>query len=326
MINRIKRTGLNVTVLIVSILVFIVAFAALIAFVNASKPQSVDVLAAAQDLNVGDVISPNDINVKTVYVDSNSSLYITADQQANVVNGIVAVPIYAGQPIFKTSIVAPAGEGSRISAILAKNPGFGLFPLPLDKANVVAPSAASFMPGDLVDVTLVITTRPQPAITPTPVASYYYNPANPSAAIPSPTPMPIPTLTTEQAQKQAADKLLYPPLAKSLIPAGVRVISVQGIPPATTEQNNLTNTTTSSAGNASSASPSTYADYSQPKILILMVPLTQIEPLALSLQEGDLVVVSLMAQGSTSPSAGFTYWDLEQLIRSDREKLLNNNK
>jgi hypothetical protein len=138
--------------------------------------------------------------------------------------------------------------------------------------------------------------------------------------------MPIPTLTTEEAQKQAADKLLYPPLAKSLIPAGVRVISVQGIPPATTEQNNLTNTTTSSAGSASSASPSTYADYSQPKILILMVPLTQIEPLALSLQEGDLVVVSLMAQGSTSPSAGFTYWDLEQLIRSDREKLLNNNK
>ena len=49
MINRIKRTGLNVTVLIVSILVFIVAFAALIAFVNASKPQSVDVLAAARD-------------------------------------------------------------------------------------------------------------------------------------------------------------------------------------------------------------------------------------------------------------------------------------
>ena len=192
MINRIKRTGLNVTVLIVSILVFVVAFAALIAFVNASKPQSADVLAAAQDLNVGDVISPNDINVKTVYVDSNSSLYISADQQANVVNGIVAVPVYAGQPIFKTSIVAPAGEGSRISAILAKNPGYGLFPLPLDKANVVAPAAASFMPGDLVDVTLVISTRPQVAITPTPVASYYYNPANPSAAIPTPTPMPIP--------------------------------------------------------------------------------------------------------------------------------------
>ena len=181
MINRIKRTGLNVTVLIVSILVFVVAFAALIAFVNASKPQSVDVLAAAQDLNVGDVISPNDINVKTVYVDSNSSLYITADQQANVVNGIVAVPIYAGQPIFKTSIVAPAGEGSRISAILAKNPGFGLFPLPLDKANVVAPSAASFMPGDLVDVTLVITTRPQV-------------PLHPRQLLPIITTLPIPAL------------------------------------------------------------------------------------------------------------------------------------
>ena len=115
---------------------------------------------------------------------------------------------------------------------------------------------------------------------------------------------------------------MYPPLAKSLLPAGVRVISVQGLPPTTTDQNSLVDNTSSSAGSASSASPSTYADYSQPKVLILMVPLDQIEPLALSLQEGDLVVVSLIAQGSTTPSAGFTYWDLEQLIRSDRQKLL----
>jgi len=320
MINRIKRTGLNVTVLIVSIIVFVVAFAALVAYSNASKPQTMDVLSAAHDLNVGDVIGPNAIDVKTVYVDSNSSLYIPADQQTHVANGIVAVPVYAGQPIFKTSIVAPAGEGSRISAILAKNPGYGLFPLPLDKSNVVAPAASSFMPGDLVDVTLVISTRPQPILTPTPVPSYYYNPANPSLAIPSPTPMP--TLTTQDAEKQAADERLYPPLAKSLLSAGVRVVSVQGLPPATTDQNSLTNTTSSSAGSVSSASPSTYADFSQPRILILMVPLAQIEPLALSLQEGDLVVVSLMAQGSTSPTAGFTYWDLEQLIRSDRQQVI----
>lgn len=321
MLNRIRRTGLNVTVLIVSITVFVLAFVALIAYENASKPQTMDVLSASHDMNVGDVVGPTDLAVKTVYVDSNSSLYIPADQQDNVVNGIVAVPIYAGQPVFKTSVVAPAGEGSRISAILAKNPGYGLFPLPLDKSNVDAPAASSFMPGDLVDVTLVISTRPQPILTPTPASSYYYNPANPSLAVPSPT--PLPTLTTQDAEKQAADARTYPPFAKSLEPAGVRVVSVQGLPPTTTSgQNSLTGSTTTTANNANSASPSTYADYSQPKVLILMVPIDQIEPLSLALQEGDMVVVSLLAKGSDKPTPGFTYWDLEQLIRNDRQQAI----
>jgi Flp pilus assembly protein CpaB len=321
MLNRIKRTGLNVTVLIVSILVFLIAFVLLIAFVNTSKPQTMDVLSAARDLNVGDVIGPTDIAVKTVYVDSNSSLYISADQQEGVVNGIVAVPIYSDQPIFKTSILAPAGEGSRISAVLAKNPGDGLFPLPLDKSNVVAPSTSSFMPGDLVDVTIVISTRPQPILTPTAAPSYYYNPANPNLAAPSPT--PLPTLTTQDAAKQDADARTYPPFAKSLLPAGVRVIAVQGLPPSSaTNQNSLTGSTTTTTNSASSASPSTYADYSQPRVVILMVPLDQIEELALALQEGDLVVVSLISKGSDKPTPGFTYWDLEQVIRADRQQAI----
>ena len=320
MLNRIKRTGLNVTVLIVAIAVFVVAFIAMIAYNSSTKPETADVLSATRDLNVGDVIGGGDLAVKTVYVDSNTSLYITADQQSNVVNGIVAVPIYAGQPIFKTSIVSPAGEGSRISAILANNPGYGLFPLPLDKANVDAPAAASFMPGDLVDVTLVISTRPEPFFTPTPASSYYYNPSNPSTAIPSPTPMP--TLSAQDQAEQDAQARLYPPLAKSILPLGVRVVAVQGLPPTTASQsNNLssnTTDTTTTTGSASSASPSNYADYSQPKILLLMVPIAQIEPLSLAVQEGDLVVVTLLAKGSTVPSAGFTYWDLENLIRNDR--------
>ena len=53
-----------------------------------------------------------------------------------------------------------------------------------------------------------------------------------------------------------------------------------------------------------------------------MVPIDQIEPLSLALQEGDMVVVSLLAKGSDKPTPGFTYWDLEQLIRNDRQQAI----
>ena len=217
--------------------------------------------------------------------------------------------------------MAPAAQGIRISAILAKNPGFGIFPLPLDKSNIIAPSANSLMPGDLIDLTLVISARPQPIDTPTPEASYYYNPANPSLAIPSPT--ALPTLTSADSAKRAADARTYPPLAKSLLPGGVRVVAVQGLPRngTNTNQNNISGGNGSNQSNSSN-SPSDYANYSQPKILLLMVPLDQIETLALSLQEGDLVVVSLLAKSADKPTPGFTYWDLEQLIRKDRQQVL----
>jgi hypothetical protein len=321
MLDRIKRTGLNVTVLIISIAVFIIAFLLILGLVNSEKPQTMDVLSATRDLNTGEIVGTSDLAVKTVYLDSDSSLFIPADQLASVEYGIVAVPIYAGQPIFRTSLVAPAAEGARISAILAKYPGFGLFPLPLDKSNIIAPSANSFMPGDLVELTIVISARPQSIDTPTPEASYYYNPANPNLVIPSPT--PLPTLSSGEAAKQAADQRTYPPLAKSLLPAGVRVVAVQGLPPTQIDNNaGAPGPGTGSAITSSPASPSDYANYSQPKILILMVPLNLIETLSLSLQEGDLLVVSLLAKGSNQPTPGFTYWDLEQLIRIDRQQVL----
>jgi hypothetical protein len=44
--------------------------------------------------------------------------------------------------------------------------------------------------------------------------------------------------------------------------------------------------------------------------------------LSLALQQGDRLVVSLMARGDETPSAGFTYWDFEDLFKSDREEVL----
>src|SRR5260370_23550085 len=102
MLNRIRRTGLNLTVLVISIAVFVIAFVLILGIVNAQKPQTADVLSATRDMNPGDVIVPSDLAVKTIYVDSDSSLYLRADQQNDVVSGIVAVPIFASQPIFAT--------------------------------------------------------------------------------------------------------------------------------------------------------------------------------------------------------------------------------
>ena len=167
MLKRIAGSGLNLVVLGVSVAVFLAAFFMLNALGTAQRPPTVQVLAAAHDLNLAEVISPDSLEVKTVFQDDNSTLYITADEVEGVVGGIVAQPILSGQPVFRTAILAPAAEGTRLSAALAEYPGHSLFPLPLDAMNVVAPDLAAFLPGDLVGVTVVIAARPQQFSTPT---------------------------------------------------------------------------------------------------------------------------------------------------------------
>jgi hypothetical protein len=57
-------------------------------------------------------------------------------------------------------------------------------------------------------------------------------------------------------------------------------------------------------------------------MLILLIPNQSREVLSLALQQGDRLVVSLMARGDEAPSAGFTYWDFEGLFKQDREDVL----
>jgi hypothetical protein len=90
---------------------------------------------------------------------------------------------------------------------------------------------------------------------------------------------------------------------------GVRVISVQGLP-----------VQTDSAENSDSGS--SFTTFDQPQMLILLVPNESREVLSLALQQGDRLVVSLMARGDETPTAGFTYWDFEDLFKSDREEVL----
>src|SRR5512142_2906186 len=115
MLKRIASTGVNLVVLGVAVAIFLVAFLALNALGAAQKPPTVAILSATRDLNIGDVIAASDVTVKTVFQDDNASLYIRGEEVTGVVGGIVAQPIFNGQPIFRSAIVAPAAEGTRLS-------------------------------------------------------------------------------------------------------------------------------------------------------------------------------------------------------------------
>jgi hypothetical protein len=298
MLKRIASTGINLVVLGVSVGIFLIAFIALNALGAAQKPPAVSVLSATHDLNIGDVITAEDLAVKTVFQDDIAGLYIPDQEVTRVVGGVVAQPIFSGQPIFRSAIVAQASEGTRLSAVLARYPGFSLFPLPLDAMNLVAPDAQAFLPGDLVGVTVVITSRPQQLTTPTPEPEFALDPG---VVQPQATPLP-----PEREQADALSRAL-PPLAKDLFPMGVRVVAVQGLPQPV---------------DSTDEGGTSFTIDDQPKMLILLVPNESREVLSLALQQGDRLVVSLMARGDEVPSAGFTYWDFEDLFKSDREEVL----
>ncbi len=92
-----------------------------------------------------------------------------------------------------------------------------------------------------------------------------------------------------------------------LSPMGVRVISVQGLP---------------KPADSTDTSNSSFTVNDQPQMLILLVPNESREVLSLALQQGDRLVVSLMARGEETPTAGFTYWDFEDLFKQDRKDVL----
>lgn len=309
MLRRLAGTGLNVGVILISIVVFFVALFAMMGIANSQKPDTLDILAAAHDMNVGQPLTPNDIVVKTVFVDSNTEMYIpaTEDGIASLSGGVVVVPIFVGQPIQRTSVVAQAAGDTRLSAALVNYPtGGSLFPLPLDFSNVVAPDIETFLPGDLVNITLVISSRPQPPSTPTVMPEFITGDTPYIGIAPQVVATPIPYET----ELDKAKALLYPPMSKDMFPEGIRVIAVQGAPEYVDPDASTQDTVDPAAG---------YIEFNKSKVLVLLVPNDKREELALALQEGDLLVVSLLARGDGSPTEGFSYWDLEEWMRGQRE-------
>lgn len=311
-LDKLRNTGANLSVIIISIVVFFAALFGIMGFANAQKPETMEILAAAEDLNVGHVISPRDLVIKTVFMDDNTSLYIPASEEgtASLLNGIVVVPIFVGQPIQRTSVVAEAAAGTRLSAALASYPaGESLFPLPLDFANVVSPDIDSFLPGDLVNITVVISSRPSPPVTPT-VMPEFITGSEPYVPV---APQVIATNIPMDSDMDKAKALLYPPMSKDIFPGGVRVVEVQGNTQFVDADADTSDTVDPAAG---------YVDFNKAKILILLVPDNKREELGLALQEGDMLIVSLMASGSEAATEGFSYWDYEEWMKAQREQAM----
>ncbi|MEJ2708932.1 MAG: SAF domain-containing protein [Anaerolineales bacterium] len=306
MLQRLRDSGLNLLVLLISLLVFLGAFCGLSYFAASQRPVQITVLAAARDLAMGQVIGPGDLVEKRVYQDENAALYIPAEEKAGVAGGVAALPVGAGQPLFRDAVLAPAGQGVRLSAALADYPGYSLFPLPLSAQNVIAPEASSFLPGDLVGITVVIASRPQAPATPGPPAGLAFLSLTPEVSA-TPTPETQPGHAVERG---------FPPLAKDLFPGGVRVIAVQGLPVDTVQD-----ATAGSAFTAAAAAPA-IIDLAQGRTLILLVPDGAREALALALEQGDRLIVSMLSAGEPSASTGFTYWDFEERFHADREQRL----
>jgi len=307
--NRIRKSGLNIMVLVISIAIFVVTFMLLNGLVQAQKPPTRQVLAAANSLDIGDVIRSSDITEKTVYEDENTALYIPADQADSVIGGIVALPISANHPIFKSAILSQASEDTRFSAVLSQYPDYSLFPLPMDAMNILAPDINIFLPGDLVGLTVVIGDRPQVIETQTaPEELPGITPTLSEAAM-------MATLAAYEVSKtktpgeEALDRS-FPPMAKDLFPAGVRVIAIQGLPPDPTSDDKET------------AVQAGLANAIRSQLLILLIPNQSREELALAMQQGDQLIVSLLASGEDITTPGFTYWDFEALFKSDRAEVL----
>ena len=310
MLKRLLNSGINLAVLGISVVLFLVALFGLLSIGNAQKPETLDILAVSEALDIGDRISQGDLVIKTVFQDENTSLYIPADEADAIVGGLAVLPIHAGEPIMRDSLISPVAEGTRLSAALAEYPsGNSLFPFPLDAANVLSPDISTFLPGDKVEITVVIGRRPQEIETATPEPDFTL----PDSLFESPEIVAtiVPPSGEEVAVEKAQQELearAFPPLAKDLFPQGALVISIQGLPPQQVENSDLESAT----GTGSSTS---YNSFSQPERLMLLIPNESREELALALQQGNLLIVSLIKDAQDGSSTGFTYWDFEDLFK-----------
>lgn len=310
--RAVSRFGINVGVLVVSIAVFLLAFFGLQMYAGSQQPPKTEILTAARTLQIGDVVKPRDLKTMTVFEDQATSAYLPASAITDTVGGVVRMPVAAGQPLLGQSVLAASTAQTRLSSVLADEPDMSLMPLPLDLNNVVAPPLDAYLPGDYVDVTVVIDRRPQRFDE----EQAQSTPGRP-AAVPAQQPVvERDTYETLRAEPIVADALdrLRPPVAKSLFPRGARIMAIYGLPPEPAGQ------PADGTGEAESEVVLPPPGSEQEPLLVLLVPSEQRERFGLALQRGDLVVVSLLGRIDEEPrqTPGFTYDDLELWLEYQR--------
>jgi hypothetical protein len=64
----------------------------------------------------------------------------------------------------------------------------------------------------------------------------------------------------------------------------------------------------------------------QPTYIVALVPQDKVEELSFALMSSDKVYISLMAVGSDKTTTSFSYWDLEDLLKSQRDQALGDGQ
>ncbi len=266
---------------------------------RAMRPATMDVLAAARPLQAGAPITQQDLTTVQVYQDARASLYLPADQLQDVVGGYVLRDFAAGEPIVRDAILAPGSD--RIAALLS-HPDQVVFPLPLDASNVIAGAPSSYLPGDIVGITIVFQNQPQQPSRQEVVglAPFYETLPDTLGAPPTATPTPTPVIPPYEDRG-------VPPLARSLT-VQARVVRVTGLPPEIVDTETTETTSIFSA-----------TSQEKPYLWVLM-PAKDTELLTLALSSGE-VYVYLSHPAAADRPGGFSYWDFLAQIRAERMAL-----
>ena len=290
-------------------IIALVIFIALLIFFfiasAATRPTQVQVAAAVRALHPGDILTAADLQTVKVYEDARATAYVPAERLSDLTGGVVLQPFAPGEPITKLGVAAPGTADTRLAGLLADFPDMAIFPLPLDLNNVVSPQIDEFHEGDIVSLTVVYTDRP--SLPENPATAYQQN-----GFLMGETPTPVPVAAPPTATPSWLDytERGKPPVAKTF-EIGYRVVAVLG--------KQEERQTASEDGAEDNASP--YAMSTQPPrpILMLLAPQKDIEALSLAVTQGH-VFVSL-ALKVTPTQGGFSYWDFEQMLKDERERL-----
>ncbi len=282
----------------------IFVFVANIVLTRLQRPPIIEVVAAARDLPPGHKIGPNDVTLIEVYQDDRAQLYFSAEQEGEVIGAYTARAFTSGEPIVRGGLLI----GSRLSALSVKDPGTVLFPIPLELSNVVAGAPGSYQPGDPVGIGVAFVERPRK---PTSPESLYVAPqVTPPFAATEVPPLPPSTLTptpTPGAEMPFEDRGL-PPVVRILRPGRVVLVTGLPTPPPLTE------------GEQEPASPYT-GYYDEPVVLWVALDADDVELLTLALARG-MVFVYLSHPEAEERPGGFSYWDFEEMLRSERLDLM----
>ena len=279
-----------------AIVVALLVFIGNIILTRAQRPPQIEVLAAARDLPLGTRIGPDDITTIQVYQDQRAGLYFVPEQESELVGTYTTRPFGKGEPFVRSGVLT----GNRLAALLVQDPETTLFPLPLELSNVIAGAPSSYQIGDTVGLAVVFPERPRkptspetlymaPQITP-PFAATEVPPLPPVTLTPTPTP----------GAETPYEERGIPPVVRTLSPGRVVLVTGLPTPPPLEDEGGYTVTT-----------------YQEPIVLWVTVSQEEVELLTLALARGMVFVYLVHPEASERPG-GFSYWDFEEMLRSER--------